>query len=71
MILSGQVPSHAGGGGITNFPTIEEVKANWPSITITETAGNNMPLGSDVVLCLMSGYYGNLEGEEQANETFL
>lgn len=69
MILSGQVSSPAG-GGITNFPTIEEVKANWPSITLTETALNSIPIESDVVLCLMPGYYDTLEGEEQANETF-
>lgn len=42
MILSGQVSSPAG-GGITNFPTIEEVRANWTAVNLT-----NNPFG-DVI----------------------
>ena len=39
MILSGQVSSPVV-GGITNFPTIEEVKANWTAANLT-----NNPFG--------------------------
>lgn len=59
-----------GGGGITNFPTIEEVKANWSSITITETAGNSIPIGSGVVLCFMSGYSISDSEDEFVGGTF-
>lgn len=55
------------GGGITNFPTIEEVRANWSSITITGTSENCIPIGSGVVLCFVSGYSNS--GDEFVNGT--
>lgn len=59
MILSGQVssPAGGGGGGITNFPTIEEVKANWTAVNlVTHPIGNviNLP-PSGIILAFIIG----------------
>ena len=59
MILSGQVSSPAGGGGgITNFPTIEEIKANWTAADLT-----NNPFG-EVIHCTSSIIFSFIIGDK-------
>lgn len=44
------------GGGITNFPTIEEVKANWTAVNlITNNGGDVIHLTSSIIIAFITG----------------
>lgn len=42
------------GGGITNFPTIEEVKANWTAVDFGDLGGN-IPWTSSIIFAFIIG----------------
>lgn len=44
------------GGGITNFPTIEEVRANWAAVNlVTDPIGSAIHFTSSIILALIIG----------------
>lgn len=43
------------GGGITNFPTIEEVKANWTAVDLTNDFPDVIPWTSSIIFAFIIG----------------
>ena len=63
-LLSGATAHNAAGepivgaataGGITNFPTIEEVKANWTAVDLTNSAGDAIQFTSSIIFAFILG----------------
>lgn len=63
-LLSGVTAHNAAGepivgaataGGITNFPTIEEVKANWTAVDLTNPAGDAIQFTSSIIFAFILG----------------
>lgn len=52
-----QISGAATAGGITNFPTIEEVRANWTAVNLTtNTSGDVIPFtSSSIILAFIIG----------------
>lgn len=49
-------------GGITNFPTIEEVKANWTAVNlVTHPSGSVIHFTSSIILAFIIGEKGLLD----------
>lgn len=45
-----------GGGGITNFPTIAEVRANWTAVDLTDNSSDDViPVASSIILAFIIG----------------
>ena len=51
-----QIVGAATAGGITNFPTIEEVRANWTAVDLTDNSfGNVIPFTSSIIFAFIIG----------------
>ena len=51
-----QIVGAATAGGITSFPTIEEVKANWTAVKLDSNFGNNtIHFTSSIILAFITG----------------
>lgn len=42
-------------GGITSFPTIEEVKANWTAVNLTDPVGDDIQFTSSIIFAFIIG----------------
>lgn len=47
-------------GGITNFPTIEEVIANWTAVNLTDPAGDDIQFTSSIIFAFIIGLTGEI-----------
>lgn len=68
-LLSGATAHNAAGerivgvatsGGITNFPTIEEVQANWTAVNLTDPAGDDIQFTSSIIFAFIIGPTGEI-----------
>lgn len=50
-----QISGAATAGGITNFPTIEEVRANWTAVNLTAAVGGIIRFTSSIIFAFIIG----------------